>query len=1057
MPFEKNLLSICCVGYNHAQFIEANIHAVEQSAHDGIELILVDDGSSDGSRKVLQKVKESCRYPVRLILQEHTGNPAQNYNRAIREARGRFITLISLDDILNMAEIDRYVDSMRKNKALAFITATNFDEIDINGKITGHRILPIDQMENPTAADMLEAEYSKFESFWLQGTVFRKEIVDAVGGFDEDMLADDIVLRTKVLRYMLANPEYSFRLETGPAFFYRLHGNNISSNLPRQLRNVGLYLDRYWTEKESPAIYYYWLSCAARTSPVDAFKKLFIQDERLLAALSQPSIMNPFMQRLKKTAKKRVPFQLFFDEGKGFSEENSITIYYDVEYQNLIRFTLPYSNVKRMRLDPADFSVGLQIDCIKAISENNEFIVDLKKLNSNAEMRSDFLFVFRNDDPNIVIDIEKNIEFHEIEIQFKLIDEKDCLYEIIGNKQEQLQQVQEQLQRYQRWKKVFPKKLRRAARIFRDKGFSGMWYFARERLLLKRKWKRRHGFSLSPLAFGVCKTVYKKQCRELFSQKIKFSILVPLYNTQKDFLQEMIASVLFQSYADWELCLADGSDESHSYVQDLCEEIARKDCRVKYRKLETNGGISMNTNACISMATGDYISLLDHDDLLHPSALFWTMKAICEKDADFVYTDEATFKSPELHTIIYTNFKPDFSPEYLHGLNYITHFTSFKRELLRQVGDFDPVCDGAQDYDMILRLTEKASCIVHIPKCLYYWRATPQSTAGNVQAKDYTTVAGKRALEKHFERRGEKASVSIGKLPNSYKIDYPIIGLPLVSILIPSSDHAQTLERCINSIRQLSTYKNYEIIIIENNSKETATFRYYDSLKYDEHIKIVTWQGVFNYSVINNYGFIYANGDYVLLLNNDIEVITPEWIEEMLMFAQRDGVGAVGAMLYYPANKIQHAGVILGIGGVAGHSHKYFQRGSYGYVKRLLVAQNLSAVTAACLLVSSKIYREINGFDEGFAVAFNDVDLCMRIRKKGYRIVWTPFAELYHYESETRGYEDTPEKQQRFSGEVERFQNRWGKELREGDPYYNPNLTLSSENFALNENAVFYQ
>lgn len=611
-------------------------------------------------------------------------------------------------------------------------------------------------------------------------------------------------------------------------------------------------------------------------------------------------------------------------------------------------------------------------------------------------------------------------------------------------------------------KKVLPKKIWSALHILRNEGIFSLIIKIRHITSNKRKvnlndlsWKKRHDFVLFPLAFGVEDSVCKRQRKTKFSKNIKFSILVPLYNTPKDFLQEMIGSVLFQTYENWELCLADGSDAEHAYVQTLCEGIAKKDNRIKYKKLEKNGGISENTNECIKMATGDYISLFDHDDLLHPSALFETMKAICEKNADFVYTDEATFESPNLHKIIHTNFKPDFAPDYFHGCNYICHFSSFNNSLIEKIGGFRSEYNGAQDYDLFLRLSEVTERIVHVPKCLYYWRASPSSTAGSADAKDYTTIAGQKTLQDHFNRCCINADVKCGKIPNVYKVEYALKSTPLVSILIPNYDHWQTLKTCIDSIRDKSTYRNYEIIIIENNSKQKETFNYYDSLKNDEKIHIVTWEGKFNYSAINNFGFKYTKGDYILLLNNDIEVITPNWIEEMLMYAQRDDVGAVGAMLYYPSNKIQHAGVVVGLGGVAGHSHKYFQRNEYGYVRRLITVQNYSAVTAACCMIPRHVFEEINGFDKSFEVAFNDVDMCMRIREAGYLIVWTPFAELYHYESESRGAEDTPEKQSRFTGEVQRFQERWGEELLAGDPFYNPNLTLSAENFAVNDGAVF--
>lgn len=541
------------------------------------------------------------------------------------------------------------------------------------------------------------------------------------------------------------------------------------------------------------------------------------------------------------------------------------------------------------------------------------------------------------------------------------------------------------------------------------------------------------------------------QINTKFSLEIKFSIVVPLYNTPEKFLREMIDSCINQTYSNWELCLADGSDEKHSYVKEIVLEYAAKDERIKYKKLKENKGISENTNECIKMSSGDYIALFDHDDILEPSVLYEYMKAICEKNADFIYCDEDKFED-DIMKAYDPYFKPDFAIDNLRTNNYICHFTVFKKGLLDEVGLFRSEFDGSQDHDMILRLVEKAQCIVHIPKVLYHWRVSSNSVASDPYAKPYTIEAGIKAVSEHLKRCNLKAVVKSSPIhPNIYRIQYDIIGTPLISILIPNKDHIEDLSRCINSILEKSTYKNYEIIIIENNSTEKETFDYYEKIQKYENIKVIKYEsnGKFNYSAINNFGVKFAKGEHLLFLNNDIEVISENWIEEMLMYSQRNDVGAVGAKLYYPNNTIQHSGVIIGIGGVAGHSHKYYQRSSKGYFCKCAMVQNYSAVTAACLMMRAEIFKNIDGFDESFEVAFNDVDLCMRIRKADYLIVCTPYAELYHYESISRGLEDTSEKQARFRGEVERFQTRWKKELEEGDPYYNLNLTLEREDYSI--------
>lgn len=534
-----------------------------------------------------------------------------------------------------------------------------------------------------------------------------------------------------------------------------------------------------------------------------------------------------------------------------------------------------------------------------------------------------------------------------------------------------------------------------------------------------------------------------------FDKKIIFSIIVPLYNTPTNLLKAMIDSVINQTYALWELCLADGSDSENSHVDDICKQYVEDDSRIVYKKLDENMGIPGNTNAALKMAQGDYIVLFDHDDILHPSALYECMKAITEKDADMIYTDEMVFEG-EIENVKLIHFKPDFSPDTLLGHNYICHLCAYSVALQKQVGYFSDKHHGSQDYDMILRLTEKAKHIVHIPKVLYFWRSHPLSVASNVKVKPYCMDSAKKAIADHLERTGKKGKVVDSSILSTYKVEYEIDGNPKVSILIPNKDNIEYLEVCIDSILKRSTYENYEIIVIENNSEKEQTLDYYRALeRRDARIRVIYYEGDFNYSAINNFGAKAATGEYLLLLNNDTEIITHNWIEEMLMYAQRDDVGAVGSLLYYKDNTVQHAGLIIGIGGSAGHAHRHVKRNSGGYIHRLSIAQNVSGVTAACLMTSRKVWNEMHGLDESFKVAFNDVDFCLRLREAGYLIIFTPYAELYHYESKSRGYEDKPEKQARFMRERKHLRERWCETIDCGDPYYNPNLTLDAEDFTL--------
>lgn len=541
-----------------------------------------------------------------------------------------------------------------------------------------------------------------------------------------------------------------------------------------------------------------------------------------------------------------------------------------------------------------------------------------------------------------------------------------------------------------------------------------------------------------------------EQRRHVFPRNILFSILVPLYNTPSVFLHDMIRSVQNQTYAGWELCLADGSDEAHAEVGQICREYAQQDSRIRYQKLEKNLGISGNTNACLAMAQGDYISLLDHDDVLHTAALYEVANAICTQDADFIFTDEATFCKDPFKDAYNHHFKPDYAPDTLRGCNYICHFTTAQKALFDQVGGFRSEYDGSQDYDMILRLTEKAKTIVHIPKCLYFWRAHAQSVAQDISTKDYALAAAMRALHAHFQRIGLPCTVEKTRYPSFYRVRYDLPKQPLVSILIPNWEQLSTLQACLESIWEKTTYPNYEIIIIENNSTSEEIFRYYQEIQQSHaNVQVITWPGKgFNYPLINNYGASFAKGAHLILLNNDTEIISPDWIQEMLMYSQRSDVGAVGAKLYYPDDTIQHGGVLLGLGGVAGHSFQGFPRQHPGYMRRLVIAQNMSAVTAACMMIRRDVWDQVQGLNKAFAVAFNDVDLCMRIRQQGYLIVWTPFAELYHHESKSRNADIIDASSERFQKEARLFQKLWAKELAAGDPYYNPNLTLRKSNFS---------
>ncbi len=538
----------------------------------------------------------------------------------------------------------------------------------------------------------------------------------------------------------------------------------------------------------------------------------------------------------------------------------------------------------------------------------------------------------------------------------------------------------------------------------------------------------------------------KQQSGKHWTNPVRISVLVPVYCTPEPYLKEMIESVQAQSYPFWELCLADASPKDAGTSELIAPYL--EDKRILYHSLGENRGIAENTNEALRFATGEYVAFLDHDDLLSADALFEVASVIASGGPDLIYSDEDKINS-KTGERYQPNLKPDFNRDLLRSNNYICHLTVVKRALALQLGGLNSDYNGAQDHDFLLRCTELTDRIAHVPKVLYHWRVHEASTADNPLSKKYAYDAGKRAVQEYIRRTGRTAEVTDTKFPGFYSVRYTVEGEPLVSIVIPNKDERKTLQNCLHSIREKSTWKNYEIIIVENNSEDPETFSYYSEIDGKDGIRVVYWDGVFNYAALNNYAFTFAKGQYIVCLNNDITVITPDWIERLLGQCQAGDVGIVGAKLYYPDDTIQHAGVIVGIGGVAGSLFVGMPRARSGYLRKAILQQDLSAVTAACMMVDRKAWEAADGFDEELAVAFNDVDFCLRVRQKGYLVVYEPNVEMYHYESKTRGYEDTPEKQQRFKGEIDFMQKRWADILRDGDPYYNPNFSLTACDYSL--------
>ncbi len=548
------------------------------------------------------------------------------------------------------------------------------------------------------------------------------------------------------------------------------------------------------------------------------------------------------------------------------------------------------------------------------------------------------------------------------------------------------------------------------------------------------------------------------QLRELsrtFRYQPKISIITPVWNVDEQWLRLATGSVLNQVYGNWELCIADGASEK-PYLKPFLTELALKESRVRVVFLPENLGIAGNSNEALSLATGDFVGFLDHDDELSPDALYEVVKLLNENQGlDFIYSDEDKIDGKERRRNPF--FKPDWSPDLLLSQNYINHLLVIRKSLINQVKGFREGYPGSQDYDLCLRVTEQVpeTSIAHIPKILYHWRVVAGSAADDPDAKPYAHISAKKALQDALVRRGTAGEVLDGIFPRSIRVRYALTGTPRISIIIPSRDHVAQLRRCIQSILQKTWYPNYDIILVDNQSREEATWDYYASLGGNPRITVLQYDAPFNFSAINNFAAAHTGSPFMVFLNNDTEVISGEWLSALLEHAQRDRVGAVGAKLLYPDNTLQHAGVILGITGtpgqkgVAGHSHKRLPNSYQGYFLRPHLVCNYSAVTAACLMVRRDVFEEVGGFNEDIAVAFNDVDFCLKIRKRGYLIVYTPYAALYHHESFSRGRDTTPESRLRFRREVELVRSLWGETIDKGDPYYNRNLTLTKQDFSL--------
>lgn len=762
--------------------------------------------------------------------------------------------------------------------------------------------------------------------------------------------------------------------------------------------------------------------------------------------------------------------ELYIDSGEGFNAKDTVkqkvNLKEDSFEQSFLFDLSSCKGIKGLRIDPLNYSCIAKVKEVTVKTKTEEIVLESKDISPNSFFENEKGYYFGND-PQIFInfDFSSNIEYMKVCFEYyktgtpasfealkelsRFVQKKDAL---LTQKEQILEQKEQMLKHKDNVINHKNRKINNMNRHIAELNHLAQSLRIRNRVknIIKRilpkkavewiKYLKSHGAFYKRESFLV-----KKQIKS-FKRKPLISVVMPVYNVDPKWLKLAVKSLENQWYKNWELCICDDKSTNEETIKYL-KSIKNKKIKIYYSNINQN--ISIASNEAFKMAKGEYIALMDNDDELSCDAFYEVVKAINEHGAEFIYSDED--KIDMNGVFCEPHFKANYSNEMILSQNYISHLGVIKKEVMEKAGLWRAGFEGAQDYDLYLRVFELTDKIYHIPKILYHWRKIPGSTAASFNDKSYAAEAGRKAIEEALSRRGIKGEVRVGKYAGTYKIDYEIKNDPLVSIVIPFKDKPELLKLCVESIIYESTYENYEIIGISNNSEEAITFNEIERLKaLDKRVSFYEYNVPFNYSQINNHAVKeYAKGEHIILLNNDIEIISRDWIEQMLMYSQTEHIGCVGAKLYYPNDTIQHAGVIIGLGGVAGHSHKYFPREGAGYFYRLNIVQNLSAVTAACLMVKKSIYDEVGGLNENdLKIAFNDVDFCLRVQEKGYKNVFTPYCEAYHHESISRGAEDNPEKVARFNSEVEYMKTRHNEILKNGDPYYNVNLTLDRENFS---------
>ena len=1029
-------VSVIIPSYNHEKYIGECIQSVLNQTYQDFEIVITDDGSQD---KTVENIHQFNDPRIKLLIHDKNKGTSVATNTCINNSSGEFIACLGSDDAWVPEKLEKQVRFLEKNLNVGAVFTREI-AIDQNNNRVNQNIYS--NVFDQALQNHSQEEWTRFFFFLgnclcAPSSMIRRNIFDEVGLFDERLAGlQDLDMWVKICL------RHNIHLIDDRLTLYRTHDDysNLSADTSENnTRNIFEYkqiLNNYLQIKD-----------------IEFFKKAFPEFGKY--GELEPMTLPYFLGRIALDTNRNFQRQWgietiynFLGNGESANSLEKDCGFSYVDYFNLAKKTMGEDVYLRTQLTESQAQLAEKEQAVQVLSEQ-------------AMEKEQAVQVLSEQ----VAEKEQSVQAltaQVMEKDQKLNSLSQQLNEILISKAWRFALFLRNLR-----VKLLPPGSRcsnlnrlayRALKVWRDEGSGAMLRRIRDRLMrtagatfpassLYNWWVLNN----EPDQNGLAE---QREASRQFQYRPLISIITPVYKTPIKILNAAIQSVIEQTYDNLELCIANGSPE----VADLrtaLDSHARQDPRIKIVHLESNLGIAGNTNAALGLATGDFVGFLDHDDLLAPFALFEVVKVVSENPAvDMIYSDEdkITTDGRMRHTPF---FKPAFSPDFLEANNYMPHFLVVRRKIGDELGWIRDGFEGSQDYDLVLRVSEKAREIAHVPQVLYHWRAWSGSTALNEGAKSGSSESGIKALEEHLHRMDIDGTVHIGPWPNTYRVTRSLTATPLVSIIIPNKDHADDLRRCIHSILEKSSYKHFEIIIVENNSQEDATLLLYKELQQYANVRVIQYENQhknqpFNYSLVNNYGAGHANGDILLLLNNDLSVITPDWLERMLEYILRPEVGIVGAKLYYPDDTVQHGGVIVGLGGVAGHAHYHYPRTEPGYFCRLILPQNLSAVTGACLMIKKDVYEKVNGLDPDYRLAFGDIDLCMKVLNMGYLIVWTPYSELYHDESKTRGIEDTPEKIARFVAEIDRFKQKWSGFLERGDDYYNPNLTLGRENFDVN-------